>query len=759
MPLLRFFIGIALVTMTGAVALYATNRPVRYDGQVMIRAEVRSFAQLDQLRAIDALLMSEYEALGTVDYVLPAEDLAALEAVRIEYVIILDDVQRAIDAERAAIDAAGRADPRDVAWFLQYKTFDEIVTKLNTFVTDRPDICSLIDIGDSIEGRDLWVLRISGPGTNKPAVLYNGCQHAREWISPMTNMWIADQLVYGYGIDPEITAMVNQVEIFIMPVVNPDGYIYSWTTERLWRKNRRDNLGSSCDGVDLNRNWDANWSGPGASSSPCDPLYFGTAPFSEPETAALSSFIAANPQIVAFNDIHSYSQMILWPYGYTYSLCADHDTFEAVGNEMRDLIFDVHSMSYEPGPVADTIYQVSGGSVDWAYDAQGVFAYSFELRDTGFYGFELPADQIIPTGEETWAAMKFLTQWAATPLQFDFPNELPELLVPDVAESFIVQVSAVGATVDSASPRLYARIGATGSFVESPMTPVGGELYQATLPAVACGETVQYYVGALTDTGTWGYSPTDAPNTFYSVDALPIAVPLSANMDTDPGWSTSGDWAWGQPTGGGGQYGPSDPNSGYNGANVYGYNLNGDYAANLPQRHLVTPLFDCSGLTGTRLSFYRWLGVEGPPYDYATLSISMDGAAWTILWQCTTAVADTSWSYQEFDIAHYADGQSSVQLRWTMGFTDSSWNYCGWNIDDVLVWAMDPNGCGPELVGDMNCDGAVDFGDINPFVQALLDPVAYTADHPDCDLSQGDINDDGNTDFGDINGFVALLVS
>ena len=159
------------------------------------------------------------------------------------------------------------------------------------------------------------------------------------------------------------------------------------------------------------------------------------------------------------------------------------------------------------------------------------------------------------------------------------------------------------------------------------------------------------------------------------------------NMDTNPGWSVQGQWAWGHPTGGGGEYGSPDPSNGHTGTNVYGYNLAGDYASSIPEYHLTTTAIDCTTLTDTKLRFWRWLGVEQPSYDHAYVRVSNNGSTWTTVWENTAEVADSSWVFQEFNISAVADGQPTVYVRWTMGTTDGSWIYCGWNVDDVSIYA------------------------------------------------------------------------
>jgi lysyl endopeptidase len=163
-------------------------------------------------------------------------------------------------------------------------------------------------------------------------------------------------------------------------------------------------------------------------------------------------------------------------------------------------------------------------------------------------------------------------------------------------------------------------------------------------------------------------------------------------MDTDPGWSVSGQWAFGQPTGGAGSSGASDPAAGFTGSNVYGYNLNGGYANNLSSvQYLTTPPLDCSDATGTRLVFQRWLGVESATYDHANIEVSNDGVNWQPVWEhAGSALDDGAWRTLTYDISAVADGASAVRIRWGMGTTDSSVTYCGWNIDDVQIQGFLP---------------------------------------------------------------------
>jgi C1A family cysteine protease len=168
------------------------------------------------------------------------------------------------------------------------------------------------------------------------------------------------------------------------------------------------------------------------------------------------------------------------------------------------------------------------------------------------------------------------------------------------------------------------------------------------------------------------------------------SVHYAWNMDEDPGWDTEGLWAYGVPTAQGGQHGGPDPWSGFNGMNVYGYNLNGDYENNLPQRHLTSGAIDCSELAGTRLKFRRWLGVEQPIYDHAYVRVTNDGVNWVTVWENDAEITDFQYHLMDLDISAVADGEETVVLRWTMGPTDQGWQYCGWNLDEIEIWAL-PN--------------------------------------------------------------------
>jgi hypothetical protein len=236
-----------------------------------------------------------------------------------------------------------------------------------------------------------------------------------------------------------------------------------------------------------------------------------------------------------------------------------------------------------------------------------------------------------------------------------------------------------------------------------------------------------------------------------SVQPLPALI-YRFPMDSDPGWTTTGQWAFGHPVGGGSH--AKDPHLGQTGLNVYGYDLAGDYANDLLVAEcLTTGAIDCLGLHGVELRFWRWLGVDG--VDHADIEVSNDGVTWAAVWANVGIHNESSWTPQVYDISETADEQSTIYIRWSIGPTNGSITYPGWNIDDVEIWGIPT--AGP--VGDVNCDGILSLADIPPFVEALTDAEGFPAEHPACDIARADCSGDGVVDGRDIQAFIELLTA
>ena len=407
--LLTCLLGAAVFAGTAA----AQDEPARYDGHKVVRAEIANERDLQTMLRLSDDVWSEHIGIGPADFRLRPESMAALAATGVAYEVLIDDVQSLIDAERTRL-----ASPvQGAGWFDDYKDLDAINARMDALAALRPDLAEGFAVGTSLEGRPIKGLRISNdaayPDRRKAGMVFGATQHAREWIAPMVTMYLAEALVTRYDTDPAIKRVVDRIEFFIVPVVNPDGYVYTWTTNRLWRKNRRDIAGSACFGIDLNRNWGYQWGLPnGSSGDPCNDLYRGTTAFSEPETAAMRDFIVARPWVRYVHDMHSYGQLLLQPWGYTSAPPPRHETYEALGAAMAQLIHAVHGSTYVHGPTYTTIYPVSGSASDWAWGAEQAYSFVFELRGNGFI---LPPDQIIPNSEEILPAALHLAAWILRP--------------------------------------------------------------------------------------------------------------------------------------------------------------------------------------------------------------------------------------------------------------------------------------------------------------------------------------------------------
>ncbi len=284
-------------------------------------------------------------------------------------------------------------------------------------------------IGDSWEktqglaDRDIWALVISDNvqlDEGEPEVLFMGNHHAREWISVEVPLYLAKYLLENYATDPQVKSYVDHGEIWIVPMVNPDGHQYSIDVDRWWRKNRRNN-GDGTFGVDLNRNYSHMWGGDGSSADTASDIYRGTEPFSEPEVQAIRD-LALVHNFQAIMTYHSYGQLVLYPWSYTADPAADAARLGEMASEMAVRMQQVHGKVYTPMQ-GSSLYPASGLTVDWFYGTFGIPAFNTELRPDAYPYFNLPEAEIVPTWEENKPAALYLI---ASTLNVDVPP------IPDI---------------------------------------------------------------------------------------------------------------------------------------------------------------------------------------------------------------------------------------------------------------------------------------------------------------------------------------
>jgi len=297
--------------------------------------------------------------------------------------------------------------------FHNYRETEEMLLELGN---NYPDIAQVSSIGKSVEGRDLYIIKISDnvqQEESEPNVYFIGCHHAREWISVEIPLLFARHLLENYQNSTDIQQLVNGAQIYIMPLLNPDGLEFSIHTYIWWRKNRRYNSDLTW-GVDLNRNYGYMWGydNIGSSPNPGSDVYRGPLPFSEPETEAWRQFLLVHPPAGAIT-FHNYSQIILYPWGYIPEPTPDDAEMDAIAREMSERIFAVNGRVYEYGQGNSGIYPTNGDMDDWVYGTFGVPSYTVELPAPDYLSgaFFVPEEEINLSFADQLPAMIYFTKY------------------------------------------------------------------------------------------------------------------------------------------------------------------------------------------------------------------------------------------------------------------------------------------------------------------------------------------------------------
>jgi murein tripeptide amidase MpaA len=738
---------------TDQVSLEKDQR-IRFDGDDLVEANIETDAELTALEALAVTIWSERPGIGSVVVQINDGAGAQLDALGIEYRVLHPNVQDLIDAEWDSIQQA--AQQRGGAWYESYHQYNDIVTRFNDLAAAYPAIATRESAGSSLQGRDIPVVRITGPGdaSNRPMVFINGCQHAREWVSPATVMYIAERLMEDYGSDQRVTDLLNSVEVVIAPMVNPDGYVYSWTSNRMWRKNRRGSYG-----VDLNRNWGWEWGGLGSSGQTSSEVYRGTAPFSEPESAAIRDYVLPDAdRMVAAIDYHSYSQLILWPWGYDAvdPPAEDLVRFQTIGFGIRDEILNSGGVPYTPEPAYE-LYPAAGTAQDWFYGAGTALAYTIELRDTGNFGFILPASQILPTASENWAGFLYFAEQTTRAISISIIGSPPDSVGASIASTLDLTISNGSSSYVLGSGLLYTSTDGT-NFTSSALASLGGSTYRATFPTFVCGSTISYYITAQAADGSLLSLPASGPAGAFTATAVESNAVFSDAMETGTnGWAggvagdtaTTGQWELGNPQGTAAQ--PEDDNTAA-GSNCWitGRSSGGSLGANdidSGYTTLISPRLDASEAAAdgvdAYLVFYRWYSNDrgaSPNADSMPIEISNnDGATWTQIELVNENL--NRWERKEFNIGSFITPTNQVRVRFIARDLGSG-SIVEAGVDDL---SLEIRGC-PCAPADLNCDGTLDFFDIQEFLErfAAQDPRA-------------DMNGDGEFNFFDVQAYLDLF--
>ncbi|XP_067116330.1 carboxypeptidase O isoform X1 [Osmerus mordax] len=303
--------------------------------------------------------------------------------------------------------------PEESYDYNKYHTMEEISAWMQDIEMQNPEVVSSQMYGQTYEKRNITLMKIGLSSTESKKAIWMDCGiHAREWISPAFCQYFVKEILRTYKTDTKVNEMLKNLDFYITPVLNIDGYIYSWKnqTTRLWRKSRSPGPDGCndplCYGTDLNRNFYANWGLVGVSRNCCSEVYNGVRALSESEAVAVTNFLGSRSDFLCFLTIHSYGQLILVPYGHPNISAPNYPELMEVGLAAAKAIKGVHGMDYTVGTSPDVLYPNSGSSRDWARLIGIPYSFTFELRDKGDHGFELPADQIQPTCEEAYAGAK-----------------------------------------------------------------------------------------------------------------------------------------------------------------------------------------------------------------------------------------------------------------------------------------------------------------------------------------------------------------
>lgn len=587
-----------------------------------------------------------------------------------------------------------------------FYTYQEAIAQLDSMYLNFPNlITQKFSIGTTIEGRQIWAVKISDNpniNENEPAVGFDALIHAREPQSMMTLIYFMYYLLENYGTNPEVTYLVNNREIYCIPVFNPDGYEYNRQTNPngggMWRKNRRLNSGGSY-GVDLNRNFSYMWGYDNSGSSP-DPnsdSYRGIAPFSEPEAQAVSQFFASKNIKTHFN-MHTYQDAILYPWGYINALTPDSLTYKEFANDMS-----VYN-GYSVGNSYQILGYLSNGTVrDWMYGEQTtkgkVYGYTIEIGSSSD-GFWPPQNRIFPIAQinvkvnmyQAWVAGEYpVLESPNFSQQYFNPGDLVQFnpkfrnkgLAP--AQNVIAQLSSLSpyATVtndlisfDSIPSRGSAISSSSLSFTIAPDAPAEHKL-NLLLTTSLSGTVIRKDTIKLM-VGTPEYIFIDTltnPLTYWTVTATPAT----------PFWEATASTYYSSPA-------------------CYTDSKNGNYANNATVMMTMTNPINLSSYNNPKLVFWTKFDIENN-WDYGQVEISTNnGTTWTPLAGNYTNLGTGSfqpngqplydgtqltWVREEISLSGLNSNQ--VKLRFKLR-TDGSVQKDGWYVDDigVIVYTIVP---------------------------------------------------------------------
>ncbi len=589
-----------------------------------------------------------------------------------------------------------------------FYTVAEVSAKLDEMFAQYPNlITQKISIGNSVEGRPIYMAKISdnpAVSENEPQVLYTALIHAREPESMEQMIFFMFYLLENYGTDPEVTYLVNNRELYFVPIINPDGYEYNHTMSPsggyMWRKNKKDNNGNgsfqeASDGVDLNRNYGPmnywNASNSGSSTSPGSETYRGTAPFSEPETQAIRDFIATKNLRCALN-YHTYGNYLIYPYA-----ALDHETPDS--SIFREYAMDMTSFNgYTYGIALQTVgYSVRGSSDDYFYDGDVVgnggkiIAMTPEVGSSGFWPSQseiipLAVENLRPNLYYAWAAGEFVNLINPSFSQQYFnPGDQCEISIPSLRNKGLSDASGVTLSLTSDNPEIIINNGSISignipsrtsvnnsqTFSFTVGNNIAADIRVKMLVTVSTNGTPMLVdtLSFITGTPQFVFSDTtNNPLTLWTITSTPV----------NPHWEATTSTFYSSPA-------------------SYTDSKTGNYSDNATVTMTLTNSIDLSSYQNPRLRFWTKYDIESN-WDYGQVKISTNnGTTWIPLQGNYTEPGTGSfqpngqplydgtqnnWVNEEINLSAYTANQ--VKLRFELK-TDGSQTRDGWYVDDIGI--------------------------------------------------------------------------
>jgi hypothetical protein len=685
----------------------------------LLRVKVKDASHMVRLLKLDLDLAACHASeAGTkeVEVIATTADIKRIRAAGLQLSVAIKNLEDHYERELAkaykpGLGALGLTPALGKGSMGGHYTLAEMEAILDAFAKNHPKLCSnKVPIGKSVEGRSIWMVKISDNvvvDENEPEAFYDAMHHAREPVSMETTLLFMDELLTGYGKDPEATFIVNERELYFVPCVNPDGYEYNRRTRPggggMWRKNRRNN-GNNVYGVDLNRNYATGWTMPygGASSNPSSTTYRGTAAFSEPETAAVEAF-AKSRSFTQVNSCHTYTGVLLRAWGYQQGDPSNVAEYKLLG----DLLTAENGIAH--GSASKLLYIASGTALDHHHAARGAITWTPELGKSSEGGFWPNATNLVKIARRHQHMFRMMALTTGPYLGIETvvvseapggnsngvvePGETGKVVVTVRNQGLVATASAPQVTLTPVTTAISVGVGkvtmaapgrlATTSNASSPLTfsvpkSFTKPLVELKLVVTGGGQTLQHPVRVL---------------------LVPLSVAVDHDMEQDRGFargtSTAGTGLWERnapqrTTSGSQTIQPGNQNTPAGrfcwitdsraGSSAGTYDVDGGYT------DLLSPVLDLSHLQVAEVSFHRWY-VDSQSDDAFEVYVSSDGGT-----RWTRILADSRSTSQWTRFVHELAGPLTAQMQFRFRAQDLNASLVEAGVDDFVIRGVAPNG-------------------------------------------------------------------